>query len=29
MSEVKEELSESTLDSEVATDDLAVKDEDE
>ena len=29
MSEVKEELSESTLDSEVATDDLAVKDKDE
>ena len=29
MSEVKEELSESTLDSEVATDDLAVKDQDE
>ena len=29
MSEVKEELSESTLDSEVATDDLAVKDDDE
>ena len=29
MSEVKEELSESTLDSEVAADDLAVKDEDE
>ena len=29
MSEVKEELSEATLDSEVATDDLAVKDEDE
>ena len=29
MSEVKEELSEATLDSEVATDDLVVKDEDE
>jgi len=29
MSEVKEELSEATLDSEVATDDLIVKDEDE
>ena len=29
MSEVKEELSEATLDSEVATDDLAIKDEDE
>ena len=29
MSEVKEELSEATLDAEVATDDLAVKDEDE
>ena len=29
MSEVKEELSEATLDSEVATDDLAVKDQDE
>ena len=29
MSEVKAELSEVTLDSEVATDDLAVKDEDE
>ena len=29
MSEVKEELSDVTLDSEVATDDLAVKDEDE
>ena len=29
MSEVKEELSEATLDSEAATDDLAVKDEDE
>ena len=29
MSEVKEELSEATLDSEVATDDLTVKDEDE
>ena len=29
MSEVKEELSEAKLDSEVATDDLAVKDEDE
>ena len=29
MSEVKEELSEASLDSEVATDDLAVKDEDE
>ena len=28
MSEVKEELSEATLDSEVATDDLVVKDED-
>ena len=28
MSEIKEELSEATLDSEVATDDLAVKDED-
>ena len=29
MGEVKEELSEATLDSEVATDDLVVKDEDE
>ena len=29
MSEVKEELSEATLDSEVATDDLVVKDQDE
>ena len=29
MSEVKEELSEATLDSEVATDDLVVRDEDE
>jgi len=29
MIEVKEELSEATLDSEVATDDLVVKDEDE
>ena len=29
MSEVKEELSEATLDSEVSTDDLAVKDQDE
>jgi len=29
MSEVKEELSEASLDSEVATDDLVVKDEDE
>ena len=29
MSEVKKELSEATLDSEVATDDLTVKDEDE
>ena len=29
MSEVKEELSEATLDSEVATDDLTVKDQDE
>ena len=29
MSEVKEELSEATLDSEVVTDDLVVKDEDE
>ena len=29
MSEVKEELSEATLDSEVATDDLVVNDEDE
>ncbi len=29
MSEVTEELSESTLDSEVETDDLAIKDEDE
>ena len=29
MSEVKEELSEATLDAKVATDDLAVKDEDE
>jgi len=29
MSEVKEELSEATLDSEVETDDLVVKDEDE
>ena len=29
MSEVKEELSEVTLDSEVATDDLSVKDQDE
>ena len=29
MSEVKEELSEATLDSQVATDDLVVKDEDE
>ena len=29
MNEVKEELSEATLDSEVATDDLVVKDEDE
>ena len=29
MSEVKEELSEATLDSEVASDDLDVKDEDE
>ena len=29
MSEVKEELSEATLDSEVATDDLVVKDKDE